>query len=65
MRKFLKSIFFWFLTCTGCGSISDALSYFIHFIGLRRMAKANGDRLDSEWVMQQMMAVRAMEQVSE
>jgi hypothetical protein len=29
------------------------------------MAKANGDRLDSEWVMQQMMAVRAMEQVSE
>lgn len=27
------------------------------------MAKANGDRLDSEWVMQQAMAMRAMEQV--
>lgn len=28
------------------------------------MAKANGDRMDSEWVMQQAMAMRAMEQVS-
>jgi hypothetical protein len=36
-----------------------------HENNMNRMAKANGDRLDSEWVMQQMMAVRAMEQVSE
>jgi hypothetical protein len=28
-----------------------------------RMAKMNGDRLDEEWVMQQAMAKRAMEQV--
>lgn len=36
-----------------------------NFVGvyLRSMAKMNGARLDEEWVMQQAMAMRAMEHV--